>query len=160
MKSTVETKIDTYVDSVYEGFAETEEVLELKEEMRAHLIQSTQDLKGKGYSEEESVHMAIERFGDTDHLKRGLGSLYGAGPGSAEPSSGRNYLAWTGLIAGILSLVWFGLPPVSLVFGIIGLITAVAARRKSTGKMVKWGLILSAAGILLSAILWISHIVH
>ena len=61
--------IDTYLNTLYKN-DHSKEMKELKEEMREHLIESVNDLKNDGYSEEEAIQNAIERFdGGADFIK-------------------------------------------------------------------------------------------
>jgi hypothetical protein len=63
-------KIDRYIDSIYNDMNESsEEIQELKEEMRGHLIQTISELKKDGISEEESINIAIDRFGDEFQIR-------------------------------------------------------------------------------------------
>lgn len=61
--------IDEYIKSLYKG-DNSKEVRELKEELREHLILSANELSSKGYDDEKSQKMAIEKFdGGGDMLK-------------------------------------------------------------------------------------------
>lgn len=61
--------IDSYLKSLYKN-DNSREVLELKEELKEHLILSANEFIYKGYCEEESYKMAIEKFdGGSDMLK-------------------------------------------------------------------------------------------
>ncbi|WP_177344676.1 permease prefix domain 1-containing protein [Evansella clarkii] len=57
-------KIDEYVNFIYKhATGDKEEIEELKEEMRNHLMEGVEELKSEGKSEREAVQIAIERFG-------------------------------------------------------------------------------------------------
>ncbi|PYZ93427.1 hypothetical protein CR194_09635 [Salipaludibacillus keqinensis] len=57
-------RIDEYVNFIYKHVSgDKEEIEELKEEMRNHLIECAEELKSEGKSEKQAVQMAIERFG-------------------------------------------------------------------------------------------------
>lgn len=61
--------IDSYLKSLYKS-DNSREVLELKEELKEHLILSANEFIDKGYCEEESYKMAIEKFdGGSNMLK-------------------------------------------------------------------------------------------
>lgn len=61
--------IDSYLKSLYKS-DNSREVLELKEELKEHLILSANEFIDKGYCEEDSYKMAIEKFdGGSDMLK-------------------------------------------------------------------------------------------
>jgi hypothetical protein len=71
-------KVDSYINSVYRDFDGNHEEIEmLKKEMRDHLFQSVRDLKLEGKSEEESMNIAIKRFGEVNQLKKELIDIYG-----------------------------------------------------------------------------------
>jgi len=57
-------KIDEYVNFIYKhASGNKEEIEELKEEMRNHLIECAEERINEGKSEKEAVRIAIERFG-------------------------------------------------------------------------------------------------
>jgi hypothetical protein len=56
-------EIDLYINSVYENMDHSPEVEELKGEMRQHLIEAVEELRREGKSEQESIYIAISRFG-------------------------------------------------------------------------------------------------
>lgn len=63
-------KIDKYIDSVYKGMSDfSKETEDLKQEMRDHLILTTKELKDAGLTEEESIKIAIDRFGEEFQLR-------------------------------------------------------------------------------------------
>lgn len=66
--------INEYLDNLYKG-DNTKEALELKEEMRQHLIESIEELKSDGLEEEAAIKIAINRFGDSDSLRKDLNSF-------------------------------------------------------------------------------------
>ncbi|WP_160691841.1 permease prefix domain 1-containing protein [Clostridium sp. C2-6-12] len=57
-------KIDEYVESIYKNFDETEQDTKiLIEETKVHLYEEVEELKKEGFSENESIKMAITNFG-------------------------------------------------------------------------------------------------
>ena len=57
-------KIDEYVESIYKNFDETEQDTKvLIEETKAHLYEEVEELQKEGFSENESIEMAIMNFG-------------------------------------------------------------------------------------------------
>jgi hypothetical protein len=57
-------KIDEYVESIYKNFDETEQDTKiLMEETKAHLYEEVEELQKEGFSENESIEMAIMNFG-------------------------------------------------------------------------------------------------
>jgi hypothetical protein len=156
----MENRIDQFVDAVYSDLGESKEIHDLREEMRNHLLQSARDLKAQGYSEEESVRLAIERFGDVVNLKRGLHSLYGSITSSTDSPRFGNVLAWIPLIVGALSLLISAYAPLSIPLGIIGLILGFITRKASNRHIAAWGMIVSAASILWTVFLLSLLTVH
>lgn len=58
-------RIDDYINSVYKNFeSNNKEIEDLKLDMRSHLIEVIDELKKEGHSEEKSIDIALERFGD------------------------------------------------------------------------------------------------
>ncbi|AEB76019.1 permease prefix domain 1-containing protein [Clostridium botulinum] len=70
-------QIDSYVNSVYKNVGgNKEEINILKEEMRYHLIQLVEELKLEGKSEEESISIAIKRFGEETQIEDELFGVF------------------------------------------------------------------------------------
>ena len=66
--------VDEYLDKLYKN-DNNKITLELKQEMRDHLIESVNDLKLQGLSEEEACKKAIERFDDGTEMQQELHSI-------------------------------------------------------------------------------------
>lgn len=70
-------QIEEYVNSVYRNVdGNQKEINELKEEMKSHLIESVHELKLKGKSEDEAIRIAINNFGDTKQITKGLSEFF------------------------------------------------------------------------------------
>jgi uncharacterized membrane protein YcjF (UPF0283 family) len=70
------SRIDNYIDNIYRDFDKSsEEVKELKEEMKAHLYDEIEELKKKGFNEEESINIAIESFGEETNVSGELENI-------------------------------------------------------------------------------------
>jgi len=66
-------KIDKYINSIYRDISDSsKETKDLKQEMRNHLNQSVKELQENGISEEESIRIAIERFGEVLQIRTEL----------------------------------------------------------------------------------------
>ena len=66
-------RIDKYLNSIYRGASNSsKETEDLKQEMRNHLIQSVNELQQNGITEEESIRIAIERFGEVFQIRNEL----------------------------------------------------------------------------------------
>lgn len=69
--------IDEFIDSLYRGVnGSTKEIGEFKEEMKIHLVETVNELKRDGKTEEESLRIAYERFGDSKLIHNGLFKLF------------------------------------------------------------------------------------
>ncbi|GMA64127.1 hypothetical protein GCM10025859_45670 [Alicyclobacillus fastidiosus] len=158
--NTMEKQIDQYVNEVYSGLVETKEVHDLKEEMRNHLLQTARDLKQQGHNEEESVRLAIERFGDGENLRHDLETLYGPTVNQVDSSRAGNVLGWASLIVGLLSFLSSVYAILSIPLGIVGLILGVIARKGSNRRIAIWGIAVSAVAILLTIFLLLLLTVH
>lgn len=66
--------VDEYLDKLYKN-DNNKITLELKQEMRDHLIESVNELKLQGLSEEEACKKAIERFDDGAEMQQELHSI-------------------------------------------------------------------------------------
>ena len=61
--------INNYIDSLYKN-DNSQEILELKEELKEHLIMSVNEFINEGYEEQDAYEMAIKKFdGGSDMLK-------------------------------------------------------------------------------------------
>lgn len=70
-------KINIYIDSLYKHMDESlDEVQELKQEMKNHLLQTVNELISEGKSEEESIDIAISRFGKQNQLENELSEIF------------------------------------------------------------------------------------
>lgn len=70
-------QIDKYVNSIYRDVAgEKQEIEDLKQEMRSHLVEAVEELKAKGKTEEEAIRIAIENFGGKNQIVKGLSEFF------------------------------------------------------------------------------------
>lgn len=69
--------IEEFVDSIYKGVGgKSEEIIGFKEEMKLHLIETVDELKKEGKTEDESLKIAYERFGEIKVMNVGLLKLF------------------------------------------------------------------------------------
>lgn len=69
-------QIEVFVDSIYKNTkGNKEEIIELKEEMKNHLLEAVQELKAEGKTEKEAIELAIERFGGEQELRSVVAQL-------------------------------------------------------------------------------------
>jgi len=69
--------IEEFVDSLYKGVdGKPKEISDFKEEMKSHLIETVNELKSEGKTEEESLEIAFKRFGDSGVITNGLFKLF------------------------------------------------------------------------------------
>lgn len=70
-------KLDKFIDSMYKSVeGSPEEINSLKQEMREHLLLSIDEIKKTGKTEEESIRIALERFGDNKQIEGELKSIF------------------------------------------------------------------------------------
>jgi cytochrome c-type biogenesis protein CcmH/NrfF len=66
-------EIDEYLKLLYKSLnASDQEIVDFKEEMKDHLLESVHELQAEGKSPQESIQIAIERFGDPSQINREL----------------------------------------------------------------------------------------
>lgn len=66
-------EIDNYLKLLYRRFnASNKEIEDFKAEMESHLLESVRELQAEGKSVQESIRIAIERFGDPIQIGREL----------------------------------------------------------------------------------------
>ncbi|RXI49392.1 hypothetical protein DP130_04885 [Clostridium tetani] len=66
-------KVDKYIELIYKDVCgDDEEINITKQEMKNHLLQIIEELKLEGKSEEESIDIAISRFGNTNQIRNEL----------------------------------------------------------------------------------------
>lgn len=68
-------QIDDYLNQLYKGL-NSSEAKESKEEMKMHIVEVVNELKNEGKNEDEAIKIALDRFGEKEHLNRGLYSLF------------------------------------------------------------------------------------
>lgn len=64
-------KIDEYINSLYKD-VNMEDLDEMKAEMKIHLVETLSELKKEGKSEDESLRIAIDRFGEINEVQNEL----------------------------------------------------------------------------------------
>ncbi|BCZ48522.1 hypothetical protein psyc5s11_45890 [Clostridium gelidum] len=70
-------RIETYIKSVYKNVQGNQnEIEDLKQDMRSHLLQTVEDLKNEGKTEEESIEIAISRFGERGQVENELSKVF------------------------------------------------------------------------------------
>jgi cell division protein FtsL len=70
-------RTDEYVDFIYRRtIGNQKDIEELKAEMKAHLLESVEELKAEGYSETQAIKIAIERFGGENIETSVIGELF------------------------------------------------------------------------------------
>lgn len=70
-------KIERYIDSIYKNLkGNKNEIEDLKQDMRSHLLQTVEELKLEGKTEDESINVAISRFGDLKQVQIDLAGLF------------------------------------------------------------------------------------
>lgn len=94
-------QIEKFINELYAD-VEGKESLELREEMRSHLIESVEDLKAEGKTEEEAISIALNRFGDEKQISRGLISLFKS---NNKLISNLSRISFASLIIGIIALL-------------------------------------------------------
>lgn len=69
-------RIDKYLNSIYRDIgASSKETEDLKQEMKDHLIQTVKELQQNGITEDESIRIAIERFGEEFQIRNELNQV-------------------------------------------------------------------------------------
>lgn len=68
-------QIEQFVNSIY-AHLNGKEAKELKQEMRSHLLETVEELKAEGKSEQEAISIALDRFGDEKQVTIGLLTIF------------------------------------------------------------------------------------
>lgn len=101
--SIVLKKIEEYVDKVYRhAKGDAQEINDLKMEMKSHLIETVEELKSEGFSEDEAIRMAKERFGEVNELRAQVSEMI-----QTQKSFGRRIL-YVALSLVLISIALFG----------------------------------------------------
>ena len=70
-------KIEEYINFICKNTRGTKkEIEELKQEMRSHLTQTVQELIADGKNEQESIELAISRFGGKNQIQDELAHVF------------------------------------------------------------------------------------
>lgn len=70
-------RIDEYIELLYKNRkGNPKEIEELKMEMKNHLLEAVEELKNEDHSEESSINIAIERFGDENEICEELTEVF------------------------------------------------------------------------------------
>jgi hypothetical protein len=69
-------RIDKHINSIYrDAKNDSKEIQDLKEEMRLHLEQTVKELQENGMNEDDSIRIAIERFGGELQIRNELAQV-------------------------------------------------------------------------------------
>jgi hypothetical protein len=69
-------RIDKYLNSIYRDIGvSSKETEDLRQEMKDHLMQTVKELQQNGVTEEESIRIAIERFGEEFQIRTELNQV-------------------------------------------------------------------------------------
>lgn len=97
-------KLDRYINSICNKLkGRSEEITIVRQEIKNHLLQSVEELEKQGKSHDESIDIAINKFGQVDILKEQLKQVY-----TIEKSFSRKIatMAFILLILGLLFLIF------------------------------------------------------
>ncbi|MFA9556418.1 permease prefix domain 1-containing protein [Evansella sp. AB-rgal1] len=94
--------IEEYVNKVYRNMkGNKNEIQDLKNEMKSHLIESVHELKIEGKSEKEAIKIAIDRFGKENELRSLINQVF-----QTQKTFGKRLL-YIGLSIFLLSIIIF-----------------------------------------------------
>jgi hypothetical protein len=65
-------KINEFVEKILEDVPHTENIEQIREEIRLDMEEKVQDLTAKGRSQEDAINKVIVDFGDIDEIKKEL----------------------------------------------------------------------------------------
>lgn len=72
-------QIEVFVDYVYQNIGgNRKEILDLKAEMKSHLLEAVHELRAEGKTEQQAIEIAIERFGGENEMRSIVGQLFQA----------------------------------------------------------------------------------
>lgn len=70
-------QINDFIETVYQDvYGSPEEIADLKQEMKEHLLEKVKDLQNQGKSEEESLYIAFGQFGDQRDMNAELKQIF------------------------------------------------------------------------------------
>ena len=66
-------RIDRYIESIFKHIeGDAEEIKNSKEEMKTHIQQMAEEMMAEGKSEEDSIKIALDRFGEKNKIEKEL----------------------------------------------------------------------------------------
>ncbi|WP_053220007.1 permease prefix domain 1-containing protein [Virgibacillus senegalensis] len=124
-KQDLNQKVRSYVDNLFAGVGESQQLYELKEELTINLKEKIGDYQKSGMEEEEAFKEAVSSLGDLSGLVEDMRQLGQDKARKSVYSSMTARISTTGLITGILvglfgllttaMLYFMGLPPEAVV---------------------------------------------
>src|SRR5690625_4770112 len=70
-------QIELFIEEIYHDVdGNKQEIEELKIEMKTHLLETVNELKAEGKSDQEAIDLAIERFGTEEDIRNVVGQLF------------------------------------------------------------------------------------
>ncbi|WP_082232865.1 permease prefix domain 1-containing protein [Halobacillus massiliensis] len=115
-QSSLDKKMETYLDREFSGVGASQQLYELKEELTVNLKEKVRDYEKDGMSEEAAIKKAIQSMGDLSGLKEDMRRLGVDTTRKQVYTSMSSRISNVGLIVGILTMCFGVLTSLMLYF--------------------------------------------
>jgi len=109
-------KVEQHVDELFAGVGESQQLIELKEELATNLKEKIADYKARGRNDEEAFKEAVVSIGDLSDLIDDMRAIGRDKSMQAIYSSTSSTISTVGIIVGVLAIVFGILSAVMLYF--------------------------------------------
>jgi hypothetical protein len=107
-ESIIEKRIESYIDNLFSGVGDSQQLFDLKEELLINMKEKVQDYKARGMDEEQAFKEAVISMGDLSGLVDDMRRLGQDTARLAVNTTMTARISTAGIIAGVL-LVLFGI---------------------------------------------------
>jgi hypothetical protein len=114
-QSNLDKKVNTYVDHLFSGVGDSQQLFELKEELAINLREKIGDFKKSGMPEEEAFKQAVSSMGDLSGLVDDMRELGQDKAKQAVYSTMTERVSMAGLVVGIL-VILFGILTTAMLY--------------------------------------------
>ena len=140
----MKSEIERYVESLYKELGDTQEVRDLKEEIRIHLEESASHLQSQGYSKDESIRLAIQRFDNNENPLGNSNGIYKTKLNKVKVAANKD--AYVSLSLGVASIL---LPIIGIFLAVVGFLLIYRKNIGSVKRVRIWALTFCIMGLII-----------
>lgn len=114
-KTTIDSKVEKYIDSLFLGVGASQQLFDLKEELATNIKEKVTDYKDRGMEEEQAFKEAVISMGDLSGLIDDMRKLGQDTARQSVYSTMTTRISTAGIVAGVL-LILFGIFTIAMFY--------------------------------------------